>query len=88
MKYTVLWVMDAESELARLWLDAVPEQRRRVTIAANEIDHRLRIDPQAQGESRGETMRILLVPPLGVKYGINDEDRLVRVLNVWDFKPR
>jgi len=33
-------------------------------------------------------MRILLVPPLGVKSGINDEDRIVRVLNVWEFKAR
>jgi hypothetical protein len=83
MKYTVLWIPNAERELADLWVDS--GDRGAIAGAANEIDRLLRIDPSHAGESRSHGRRILLVPPLGVTYEILEDDRLVRVLDVWRF---
>ena len=84
MTYTVVWVPAAEQELAELWIGAA--RRRELTKAAREIDLRLRAAPAAEGESRAHGRRILLVSPLGVTLEILAEDRIVRVLDVWQFE--
>jgi len=84
MSYTVLWTAAAERELAALWLGAA--NRRDVTDASKEIDSRLRLTPAEEGESRDLGQRILLVPPLGVTFEVLDDDRIVRVLDVWRFE--
>lgn len=86
MKYSVLWVREAERELASLWLNQ--SERAEVTRAANEIDRRLRNDPSDQGESRVHNLRILIEPPLGVTFEVRQQDRTVLVLDVWRFKTR
>jgi hypothetical protein len=86
MKYTVVWIPTADDELATLWMKS--KDREVVTSSANEIDRRLRLNPHQQGECRSQGRRILLVPPLGVVYRVNDDDRLVRVLHVWRFQPQ
>ncbi len=86
MTYTVLWVPGAERELARLWIDA--SRGREVSDAANAIDARLRNAPLDAGESREKGRRILLVPPLGVRFEVSPGDRLVRGLHVWRFEKR
>jgi len=86
MKYTVLWLPQAEAELAALWMDA--NQRLAVTEAANEIDRLLHRDPQELGESRSANLRILLVPPLGVNFSVDMQDRIVRIAAVWRFQTR
>ncbi len=83
MKYTVVWIPSAEQDLAELWLIAT--DRAAVTQAANEIDRLLRHDPEQQGESRSDGVRVLLVAPLGVQFEVLSDDRLVRVLHVWDY---
>ena len=83
MRFTVSWLRSAEMELARLWLDA--EDRATLATAANEIDRLLRSCPLDVGESREKDRRILLLSPLGVKYSVSADDRLVRVLHVWKY---
>ena len=86
MRYTVVWKKSAEDRLAEFWLDA--PDRDAVTRAARQIDVRLRHRPQTQGESRTKGRRILLVSPLGAKFEIHEDDRIVRVLSVWHFVRR
>jgi hypothetical protein len=86
MSYRVFWVPAAEQELVQLWVEA--RQRRQVTAAANEIDSRLAGAPSDEGEDRGPGRRILLVPPLGVTFEVIPDDRLVRILDVWQFRSR
>jgi plasmid stabilization system protein ParE len=86
MTYTVVWAPAAEQELAQLWMNIA--RRRELTQAAREIDSRLRIAPAEEGESRAHGRRILLVPPLGVTFEVFPEDRIVRVLDVWQFEKR
>jgi hypothetical protein len=83
MKYTVIWVPDAEQELAAIWIAAA--DRDAVTAAAHQVDQDLRRDPDTQGESRPEGRRIVLEHPLGVLFTIQPQDRIVYVLTVWHF---
>jgi len=83
MKYTILWVSAAEAALAAIWLNA--EDRTEITRAAYELEELLRRDPENEGESREEGRRILLEAPLGVKYRVFPQDRIVRILDVWRF---
>jgi plasmid stabilization system protein ParE len=84
MIYTVVWKPRQKRHLAELWLSA--PDRAAVTSAADEIDRRLRKSPLDEGESREGSFRLLLVSPLGVKYRVLEEDRVVEIVRVWQTK--
>lgn len=86
MDFTVVWLPDAETELAECWLGTL--DRAQVTLAASRIDTALRSDPEQVGESRSDGRRILIIPPLAVTYRVLPADRIVQVVNVRDFYPR
>ncbi len=81
--WTVVWFAPAQNHLATVWM-AAPD-RAAVTAAANQIDRQLREDPYANSESRSGNTRVMLVPPLGVAYDVNDDDRMVTVWAVWRY---
>ena len=81
MRYTVLWVPSAERDLAAIWIDS--KDRTAVASAANTIDALLRDDAPSQGEPCFDTVRSVVVTPLGVDFEVFEEDRIVRVLAVW-----
>jgi plasmid stabilization system protein ParE len=83
MTWTVVWKPDAEQHLAAIWSAA--SDRGAVTRAADEIDFRLRLDPENKGESRPKDRRILFVYPLAIIFRVLPADRLVRVLAVWKY---
>lgn len=80
-RYTVTWNEDAAAELAAIWL--VSSSRATVTTATTEIDLQLRHDASTKGEAFGEH-RLLLVDNLLAIFSVTEEDRLVRVLQVWE----
>jgi hypothetical protein len=82
MRYTVLWTPSAEQDLAAVWT-ASPD-RDAVTAAPNEIDRVLADDPDQQGTVNFDTVRTLVVEPLGVDFDVVEPDRIVYVLAVWD----
>jgi hypothetical protein len=84
--FAVHWVRSALDDLATLWVNAASFERSQITLAASEIDRRLSAHPSDEGESREEGRRILLIPPLGVKYRSNEASHSVTILNVWRFK--
>lgn len=87
MQFRVLWLSATENVLASLWMDE--SMRADVTRAANEIDRRLRRDPDQEGESRPGGRRILFETPLAVTYKVFPRENLVVVSDVWQFtKPR
>ncbi len=76
----MIWHPSAERELAGIWLRAA--DRGKVTQAANSIDQLLASAPLMHGEEfYGD--RILVVLPLAVTYTVNEQDRLVQILQVW-----
>jgi hypothetical protein len=56
MKWEVIWLPDAEQELARVWLNA--PDRNVVTRSAHLIDVELQNDP----ERAGRVLRMVVVP--------------------------
>ena len=83
MKFTVIWVPEAEAALAAMWENR--STRAAVTAAANEIDRLLKTNPEEVGESRSSGQRIVLVSPLGATFEVREHDRLVVVTHVWQY---
>ena len=81
MKYTVVWSAEAEARLAEIWLSA--PDRKAVSKLAARIDALLRDDAHMVGESREGSRRIVLEPPLGAAFSVNQDDRFVLVLEIW-----
>jgi hypothetical protein len=79
MRFTVVWVPTAITELARLWTDALDRQA--VTSAADRIDETLRDDPEAKTIPFGR-LYALAVEPLAVLCEIDPGDCMVRVVQV------
>jgi hypothetical protein len=81
VKFTVIWTPNAERDLAELWLDSA--ERNPITSASSQIDKLLARDPASRGKLRFDTVRELVVPPLGVDFDVQEDDRIVYVLSVW-----
>lgn len=86
MKFTVVWSPVSSARLARLWLRSA--NRQLIRKAADSIDAQLKHDPDQIGESRSGTRRIVHEPPLGVVFSVNAADRMVTVLDVWQYFSR
>jgi len=81
MKWTVTWVASAQNQLADLWVTAT--DRGAIADASNALDSMLRLNPFGVGESRSNNNRVAYLSPLGITYDVHDEDRIVKVLAVW-----
>ncbi len=77
MRYTLVWIPDADDELARIWTDA--SDKRAVTDATNEIERILKRQPLTAGKPYDDD-RSLVVNPLEVIYTVSPDDCMVRVL--------
>ena len=86
MSFDVIWIPEAESQLADIWLNA--PDRDMVRSSAFEIDRLLAADPISSGESRPAGQRILHVLPLGIRYMVLEDESTVQVLRVWQFRKR
>ena len=81
MKYPVVWKPEAQRRLAELWMQAADQER--FANSANLIDRELAIAPDSVGEQRIGSIRVVVVPPLGIYFRVNAEDRQVLILTVW-----
>lgn len=79
MRFTVVWMEEAEEELARIWYRSKRQQA--IASAANVIDMELKIDAHLKGRLK-ENNRVLTIRSLAVLYHISMDDRLVRVLSI------
>ena len=82
MIWTVIWLPAAEQRLAAVWV-ATPN-RNEVTKAANEIDLVQEVFPNSVGECLFDNVREYTQPPLTVEYEVDDVNRRVFVLNLWN----
>jgi hypothetical protein len=55
----------------------------RLSDAAKLIERELAVGPASVGEQRIGTIRVVIVPPLGMHFRVNAEDRQVLVLAIW-----
>jgi plasmid stabilization system protein ParE len=79
VKWTVVWLPEAQDDLARLWLAATDQKA--ITQAADWIDKALRQKADKIGIQSLDG-RFLEKSPLSVAYDIRPDDCLVRVLQV------
>jgi hypothetical protein len=79
MRFTVVWLEEAEEELARIWYRS--KRQYAIASAANAIDMELKIDAHLKGRQK-ENDRVLIIRPLAVLYHISVDDRLARVLSI------
>ena len=83
MNFTVIWFPQAEDDLTTAWLDSDRATRRAITAATNYIDRLLRANPLDVGEGREGIDRIVFHSPLAMVFEVLEDDRLVRVREVW-----
>ena len=81
MKFTVVWDLDAEDELTRLWLENVA-LRQEITAASDLFDQLLAVRPLELGVETAPKTRQYVEPPLKMLFKVSEDDRLVRVLFV------
>jgi hypothetical protein len=86
--FQVEWLEETLNQLADLWVNADSNLRQAITAATHAIDAELQDDPYRQSESREQEERVLFVHPLGVRFEVDDDKRVVWVLDVWRFRHR
>jgi ParE toxin of type II toxin-antitoxin system, parDE len=86
VNYRVRWSKAALNTLASLWLQGDSSVRQAITDATRQIDNLLGADPLLNSESRTPRKRVLFVPPLGVIFRMEEDEKTVSVLKVWLFK--
>lgn len=86
MSYDLVWDVEAFRKLERIWYETTPLEP--VASAFDELERRLILSPDEEGESRVRGRRILIVPPLGAIYRVQERMKEVHVLDVWTFHER
>ena len=79
MRYTVTMSDQAQDQLAALWLTA--GDRRAIAQASHTIEKELADDPHLKGQDYFGDFT-LVVLPLRAHYRVNEDDRLVSILNI------
>jgi hypothetical protein len=79
MRWTVVYLPDAEAQLADVWNRA--SDRQAVADASDRLDRLLRDDPTRGAKPLGP-FYVLVDDPLAVLLHISPDDRMVRVLQV------
>jgi hypothetical protein len=85
---TLAWTETALNELAALWMAANSADRSKITKACAKAEHRLLADPEHQGESRSDGLRIAFVSPLALTYHFDPTLDQVTVARIRSSKSR
>jgi hypothetical protein len=83
MSHFVFWSPEADEHLQTLILGA--EERDHIVRVITEIDFWLARAPLDFGESRYDTVRLGVVPPLAVLFDVLEDPPTVIVIDIWRF---
>jgi hypothetical protein len=86
--FTVRWKRSALNELTTLWTQADSATRQAITAASHRIEQTLRQDPEGVGESRTGNLQVWFVFPLGVRFVVDPQQSVVRIVHVWTYRRR
>jgi hypothetical protein len=86
MSYRISWDADAFRMLQRIWDEH--EDVSDLTRALDEVYETLSEDADHKGESRARGRRILIAPPLGVLFQVNQRLNEVVIVRVWSYRTR
>lgn len=82
--YRVIWAAAARAELAVIWNSAPVSDDQLLIWAAADLNFRLQRDPENEGESRHNNMRITFSWPLAIWFEVVAADT-VEVYHVWRY---
>jgi hypothetical protein len=82
LNYTVIWTHQLLSRITGIYITVreAGGDTHAITRAMAEIDRQLERGPLGVGESREFGVRMLVVPPLTVRYEVHDDQHVVVVL--------
>jgi hypothetical protein len=80
-RYTVVYLADAEAELASIWNEK--DDRSRVRLAADQAEQLLAANPETRSDFLSEGLWRLQIEPLRFFFSIREADRIVEVSNVF-----
>jgi hypothetical protein len=83
--YTVIWSDSALDRLAELYVAASPGERNRMALGIDAFNRLLSEQPLEVGESRSGLMRIGFPDLLAVRFRVDSDARIVRVVGVIRF---
>jgi hypothetical protein len=83
MSYQVLWLEEAEEELAQLWVTRETAELARIV---NQMIELLERDPLEAGESRSGDERILIESPYGIRFVVDPQSHLVTATTIWSVR--
>jgi hypothetical protein len=85
MKWTLIYLQQAQDQLATIWLKSSDQGD--VTRAADLLEKQLRDDPYSSSSiARHDNSRIMVEAPLAAGYDVSDDDRRVTVWAFWLLK--
>ena len=80
MNYAIIWLEEAEEQLADLWMRA--NDPKGINEYIEFVERLLGYAPLDFGESRGGNDRIILSGPVGLIYRVDEANRTVQVVTV------
>lgn len=82
MNYTVIWSLEAEAQLATVWVNAA--DRNEISVLTDLIDRSLGLNPFRVGRRRASSVnRTAIVSPLAIMFDIIEDDKKVIVQSCW-----
>ena len=85
MNYEVAWRADILDVLAQIYVSVKSEDRQRLAEGVEALNGRLADDPLSVGESREGAVRIAFPPLLVVRFRVNEQTKIVRIVGVGKF---
>jgi len=85
VNYEVAWRADILDVLAQIYVSVKSEDRQRLAEGVEALNGRLADDPLSVGESREGAVRIAFPPLLVVRFRVNEQTKIVRIVGVGKF---
>ncbi len=82
------WLPSALDDLARMWNKSDSAMRQAITVASARAEARLLADPEKEGESRQEDLRVTFHAPLAITFKYDKAQDKVFVGKVWLYRKR
>ena len=80
--YAVIWLDSVLDKLAEIYVNADTAERNRMAVGIDTLNRLLSDRPLEMGESRGGTVRIAFSDLLAVRFRVDSDARIVRVVGV------
>ena len=85
MNFSIIWRTETLDALADIYIAATEDEREQITAGVDVFNRRLAKNPFDVGESRDGNVRFAFPALLMIRFRIEGDDRIVRVIRVARF---